>query len=105
MNTPSPGGTPGHRTSSLAPTSSSDDPRRLRRCCLAQADVKINGWSMECRIVPKTRSAASCPPTGRLVKFCRRRKPPTTSGHHPSVDTGVYDGVRDPDVLRLDDRC
>jgi propionyl-CoA carboxylase alpha chain len=58
---------------------------------LTQADVKLNGWAMECRINAEDPFRGFLPSTGRLVKF----QPP--EGNHrptadPRVDTGVYDG-------------
>ncbi len=54
---------------------------------LAQADVKINGWAMECRINAEDPFRGFLPSTGRLVKF----QPPKEEAHI-RVDTGVYDG-------------
>ena len=55
---------------------------------LTQADVKINGWSMECRINAEDPFRGFLPSTGRLVKF----NPPAEQAGHVRVDTGVYDG-------------
>jgi propionyl-CoA carboxylase alpha chain len=58
---------------------------------LSQADVKIDGWAMECRINAEDPFRGFLPSTGRLVKF----QPPaeTTDGSGSTrVDTGVYDG-------------
>ena len=58
---------------------------------LSQADVKINGWSMECRINAEDPFRGFLPSTGRLVKF----QPPmemTDANGTTRVDTGVYDG-------------
>ena len=58
---------------------------------ISQADVKINGWSMECRINAEDPFRGFLPSTGRLVKFL----PPveeTDSDGSTRVDTGVYDG-------------
>ncbi|MBS0512002.1 MAG: acetyl-CoA carboxylase biotin carboxylase subunit [Proteobacteria bacterium] len=52
-----------------------------------QADVKIDGWSMECRINAEDPFRGFLPSTGRLVKF-----QPPTEGHGVRVDTGVYEG-------------
>jgi propionyl-CoA carboxylase alpha chain len=41
---------------------------------LTQADVKREGWAIECRINAEDPSATSCP-TGRLVRF----QPPVTN--------------------------
>ncbi len=55
---------------------------------LTQADVKINGWSMECRINAEDPFRGFLPSTGRLVKF----QPPEEAPGQVRVDTGVYDG-------------
>ncbi len=58
---------------------------------LAQADVGINGWAMECRINAEDPFRGFLPSTGRLVKF----QPPaetTDANGTTRVDTGVYDG-------------
>ena len=54
---------------------------------LTQADVKINGWAMECRINAEDPFRGFLPSTGRLVRF----QPPAAS-ESVRVDTGVYDG-------------
>ncbi|MDD3481692.1 acetyl-CoA carboxylase biotin carboxylase subunit [Azovibrio restrictus] len=55
---------------------------------ISQADVKINGWSMECRINAEDPFRGFLPSTGRLVKF----QPPEEVPGQVRVDTGVYDG-------------
>ncbi|MDT3672676.1 MAG: acetyl-CoA carboxylase biotin carboxylase subunit [Aromatoleum sp.] len=55
---------------------------------IAQADVKINGWSMECRINAEDPFRGFLPSTGRLVKF----QPPAEVPGQVRVDTGVYEG-------------
>ena len=55
---------------------------------LTQADVKINGWAMECRINAEDPFRGFLPSTGRLVKF----QPPAEVEGQVRVDTGVYDG-------------
>jgi propionyl-CoA carboxylase alpha chain len=55
---------------------------------ITQKDVKINGWSMECRINAEDPFRGFLPSTGRLVKF---RAPPAES-KTVRVDTGVYEG-------------
>jgi propionyl-CoA carboxylase alpha chain len=52
-----------------------------------QADLKINGWAMECRINAEDPFRGFLPSTGRLVKYL---PPPETNGVR--VDTGVYEG-------------
>ena len=54
---------------------------------LSQADVGINGWSMECRINAEDPFRGFLPSTGRLVKF-----EPPLEREDVRVDTGVYDG-------------
>jgi len=53
----------------------------------AQADVKMNGWAMECRINAEDPFRGFLPSTGRLVKYI---PPPELNGVR--VDTGVYEG-------------
>ena len=53
-----------------------------------QADVKLNGWAMECRINAEDPFRGFLPSTGRLVKF----QPPAAVEGQVRVDTGVYDG-------------
>ncbi|MCC4115620.1 acetyl-CoA carboxylase biotin carboxylase subunit [Aromatoleum toluclasticum] len=55
---------------------------------LTQADVKINGWSMECRINAEDPFRGFLPSTGRLVKF----EAPAEVPGQVRVDTGVYEG-------------
>src|SRR5215203_1728976 len=67
---------------------------------LSQADVKRNGWAMECRINAEDPFRSFLPSTGRLVRF----QPPKTSmwasdTEHLSgvrVDTGVGEGGEIP---------
>jgi propionyl-CoA carboxylase alpha chain len=66
----------------------------------AQADVKLDGWAIECRINAEDPSRGFLPSTGRLVKF----QPPvaTMEASLPvpaagvRVDTGVYEGGEIP---------
>ncbi|WP_303787337.1 acetyl-CoA carboxylase biotin carboxylase subunit [Azovibrio restrictus] len=55
---------------------------------ITQADVKINGWAMECRINAEDPFRGFLPSTGRLVKF----QPPAEVEGQVRVDTGVYEG-------------
>ncbi|WP_332671045.1 acetyl-CoA carboxylase biotin carboxylase subunit [Aromatoleum sp.] len=55
---------------------------------ITQADVKINGWSMECRINAEDPFRGFLPSTGRLVRF----QPPAEVPGQVRVDTGVYEG-------------
>ncbi len=67
---------------------------------LKQADVKRNGWAIECRINAEDPFRNFLPSTGRLVKF----QPPketmfsadTERLYGVRVDTGVYDGGEIP---------
>ncbi|MBU3606772.1 acetyl-CoA carboxylase biotin carboxylase subunit [Polynucleobacter sp. MWH-Creno-3A4] len=56
-----------------------------------QSDVKLDGWSMECRINADDPFRNFLPSTGRLVKY----RPPE-SVHGVRVDTGVYEGGEIP---------
>ena len=56
-----------------------------------QADVMLNGWSMECRINADDPFRNFLPSTGRLVKYC---PPQEVDGIR--VDTGVYEGGEIP---------
>ncbi len=53
-----------------------------------QADIKPNGWAIECRINAEDPTRGFLPSTGRLVRF----SPPPTEEGKVRVDTGVYDG-------------
>jgi propionyl-CoA carboxylase alpha chain len=53
----------------------------------AQSDIKLDGWSMECRINAEDPFRGFLPSTGRLVKFI-----PPAEGAGVRVDTGVYEG-------------
>ncbi|QNK73441.1 acetyl-CoA carboxylase biotin carboxylase subunit [Variovorax sp. PAMC28562] len=67
---------------------------------LKQADVKREGWAIECRINAEDPFRSFLPSTGRLVKF----QPPeetmfsadTEHRYGVRVDTGVYDGGEIP---------
>ncbi len=52
-----------------------------------QEDVKLDGWSMECRINAEDPFRGFLPSTGRLVKF-----QPPAEGDGVRVDTGVHEG-------------
>ncbi|MGA0570964.1 acetyl-CoA carboxylase biotin carboxylase subunit [Variovorax sp. VNK109] len=67
---------------------------------LTQADVKRDGWAIECRINAEDPFRNFLPSTGRLVKF---QPPPETMFasdtehlHGVRVDTGVYEGGEIP---------
>jgi propionyl-CoA carboxylase alpha chain len=56
-----------------------------------QAQVKLDGWAMECRINAEDPFRGFLPSTGRLVKYM----PPPEASHGNAgvrVDTGVYEG-------------
>ncbi|MBK7234079.1 MAG: acetyl-CoA carboxylase biotin carboxylase subunit [Sterolibacteriaceae bacterium] len=55
---------------------------------LTQNEVKLDGWSMECRINAEDPFRGFLPSTGRLVKF----QPPDEIPGQVRVDTGVYEG-------------
>jgi propionyl-CoA carboxylase alpha chain len=57
----------------------------------AQADVRRDGWAMECRINAEDPYRSFLPSTGRLVTF---RTP--EQGEGVRVDTGVYEGGEIP---------
>ncbi|HET7792480.1 MAG TPA: biotin/lipoyl-containing protein, partial [Rhizobacter sp.] len=56
-----------------------------------QADVKRDGWAMECRINAEDPFRSFLPSTGRLVKYA-----PPPEGNGVRVDTGVYEGGEIP---------
>jgi propionyl-CoA carboxylase alpha chain len=63
----------------------------------AQADVKLNGWAMECRINAEDPFRNFLPSTGRLVKFgppaqTMEAAEPMPANGGVRVDTGVYEG-------------
>ncbi len=53
-----------------------------------QADIRLDGWAMECRINAEDPFRGFLPSTGRLVKF----QPPAEKPGSVRVDTGVYEG-------------
>ena len=62
-----------------------------------QADIKLNGWAMECRINAEDPFRNFLPSTGRLVKFnppatTMTAAEPITGAGGIRVDTGVYEG-------------
>lgn len=67
-----------------------------------QADLKLNGWSMECRINAEDPLRNFLPSIGRLVKYI----PPAEVADQIRVDTGVYEGGEismyyDPMIAKL----
>ncbi len=67
---------------------------------LTQADVKRNGWAMECRINAEDPFRNFLPSTGRLVRFAPPKQTMeqanTTDWFGVRVDTGVQDGGEIP---------
>jgi len=53
-----------------------------------QEDIKLDGWSIECRINAEDPLRGFLPSTGRLVRF----QPPAEVPGQVRVDTGVYEG-------------
>jgi propionyl-CoA carboxylase alpha chain len=56
-----------------------------------QEEIKLDGWSIECRINAEDPFRQFLPSTGRLVKYC-----PPESINGVRVDTGVYEGGEIP---------
>jgi propionyl-CoA carboxylase alpha chain len=59
---------------------------------LAQADIKRDGWAIECRINAEDPLRGFLPSTGRLVRY----RPPAEVEGRVRVDTGVYEGGEIP---------
>ncbi len=57
------------------------------KLAFTQADVRLDGWSMECRINAEDPFRGFLPSTGRLVRFN-----PPAEGDGVRVDTGVFEG-------------
>ncbi|MEO8410478.1 MAG: biotin/lipoyl-containing protein, partial [Propionivibrio sp.] len=55
---------------------------------IKQADIKANGWAIECRINAEDPFRGFLPSTGRLIRFA----PPAEDAGKVRVDTGVYEG-------------
>ncbi len=53
-----------------------------------QEDIKLEGWSIECRINAEDPLRGFLPSTGRLIRF----QPPAEIPGEVRVDTGVYEG-------------
>ncbi|MCX7170540.1 MAG: ATP-grasp domain-containing protein, partial [Proteobacteria bacterium] len=58
------------------------------KLAFSQADIRLNGWAMECRINAENPLRNFLPSTGRLIKYI----PPPLIPGHVRVDTGVYEG-------------
>ena len=54
---------------------------------MTQADIRLDGWSMECRINAEDPFRGFLPSTGRLINF-----QPPAEGNGVRVDTGVFEG-------------
>jgi propionyl-CoA carboxylase alpha chain len=68
---------------------------------LAQAEVRRNGWAMECRINAEDPMRGFLPSTGRLVRYLppatqMEAAAPVPPGGGVRVDTGVYEGGEIP---------
>jgi propionyl-CoA carboxylase alpha chain len=59
---------------------------------LAQQEVKLNGWAIECRINAEDPLRNFLPSVGRLVKYV----PPSEQSGTVRVDTGVFEGGEIP---------
>jgi propionyl-CoA carboxylase alpha chain len=58
----------------------------------AQADIRRDGWAMECRINAEDPMRSFLPSIGRLVRY----RPPEEIAGEVRVDTGVYEGGEIP---------
>ncbi len=68
---------------------------------LSQADIQVNGWSVESRIYAEDAARNFLPSTGRLTRYA-----PPESTDNIRVDTGVYEGAEisihyDPIIAKL----
>ena len=66
-----------------------------------QEDIKLNGWSMECRVYAEDPDRNFMPSTGRLTRY-----EPPREGDAVRVDTGVFEGGEismfyDPMIAKL----
>ncbi|MBL8560081.1 MAG: biotin/lipoyl-binding protein, partial [Hyphomonadaceae bacterium] len=71
------------------------------RLPITQADVKRNGWAMECRINAEDPFRGFLPSTGRLVRYVppaatMHAAAPVPHGGGVRVDTGVFEGGEIP---------
>jgi propionyl-CoA carboxylase alpha chain len=67
-----------------------------------QADIKLDGWAIECRVNAEDAARNFLPSTGRLVTY----RPPAEVEGKVRVDTGVYEGSEismfyDPMIAKL----
>ncbi|HHH39055.1 MAG TPA: ATP-grasp domain-containing protein, partial [Sedimenticola sp.] len=72
------------------------------RLPLTQAQVKLEGWALECRVYAEDPFRNFLPSTGRLVRY----RPPSGDETRVRVDTGVYEGGEvsiyyDPMIAKL----
>jgi propionyl-CoA carboxylase alpha chain len=73
---------------------------------LGQADVKLNGWSVESRVYAEDPTRGFLPSTGRLVTYRPPAEGPVDGGAVVRNDTGVYEGGEisiyyDPMIAKL----
>jgi hypothetical protein len=107
---PAAGGAPGDRVHHRPGPGGADDPRgRGRKAAFTQADVKRDGWAIECRINAEDPFRNFLPSTGRLVRYQPPRRPCSSGDTVPGLRRRARGHRRlrrrrDPDVLRLDDR-
>ena len=71
------------------------------KLAFAQADVRRNGWAIECRINAEDPFRGFLPSTGRLVRYLpppqtMESAAPVPEGGGVRVDTGVYEGGEIP---------
>ena len=69
---------------------------------LRQEDIRVTGWSMECRIYAEDPFSGFLPSTGRLTRYCL----PSEENDKVRVDTGVFEGGEisiyyDPMIAKL----
>ncbi|MGA0597558.1 acetyl-CoA carboxylase biotin carboxylase subunit [Enterovirga sp. CN4-39] len=73
---------------------------------LAQADVKLDGWSVESRVYAEDPTRGFLPSTGRLVTYRPPAEGPVDGGAVVRNDTGVFEGGEisiyyDPMIAKL----
>ena len=73
------------------------------KLAIGQEDVKLDGWAVESRLYAEDPYRSFLPSIGRLTRY----RPPAEGRSATTIvrnDAGVYEGARDLDVLRSDDR-